>query len=236
MMAQVSEDAMQLVFLSLNGKITSINRSIDQGFPKKYLPHIQAMIAQASEGDIWADDKRIYIMQSKPDKEKLKRNVRHVITYLDLNPTLCPAKRIYYASNGDPSWDATNLISVVSGVWTLTHFVTATKRNLPVAEDEAKLAKDGSKNVPAQTRGERSTAKRYADNPKFHRLDNEAIQLEIEAEEVKRKYLEEKLHPRRHYHTKKGSKYFYMRHHLLNKTSHKPHRFLNIAQNKYLID
>ena len=73
MMAQVSEDAMQIVFLSLHGKITSINRSIDQGFPEKYIPHIQSMIAQSSENDIWTDDKRIFIVQSKPDRERLKR-------------------------------------------------------------------------------------------------------------------------------------------------------------------
>nr|XP_018897407.1 PREDICTED: uncharacterized protein LOC109030751 [Bemisia tabaci] len=85
MVAQAPEDAIQIMFLSISGKITSINRTIDQGFPDRYLPHIQAILAKSSEGDLWADEKRMYAIQSKPDKEKLKRNVQQVITYLDAN-------------------------------------------------------------------------------------------------------------------------------------------------------
>lgn len=84
----VPEDATQLIFLSAQGKISSLQRRAIQAFPDSYMPLISSMIARAAEGEIWSDDKRFFIFQSKPDKHKLKEvciaYCRHKENTLDL--------------------------------------------------------------------------------------------------------------------------------------------------------
>lgn len=115
----------------------------------------------------------------------------------------------HYLSNGDSNWDPTALINDIKSDWTLTQYICATKNVTPVQEDPPKIATDRGRirEVKAQSRGERSTQKRYVKGEVFFKLDKEAIGLEIAAETVKQNFLADQAANRRHYHTKKGKCY-----------------------------
>ncbi|CAH0382900.1 unnamed protein product [Bemisia tabaci] len=116
-------------------------------------------------------------------------------------------KRLFYISNGDPSWDAGSLVNVVHSDFRLTHYICASTKYLPIQEDPSKFfpSKTGKpRETKAQSRGERGLQRRYVPGDAFTKLNVDEINLEIEAEEVKRKYKEKKSEAaRRHYHTKK---------------------------------
>lgn len=138
----------------------------------------------------------------------LLQKIQQIITYLILNSHLCPTKKLFYVSNGDPSWDASLFVNVVRNDFHITHYVCAPTKYLPIQEDPSKFFPNKTnkpREVKAQSRGERGLQRRYLPDDTFTKLNAEEINLEIEAEEVKRKFKEQKnISARRHYHTKKG--------------------------------
>ncbi|CAH0395178.1 unnamed protein product [Bemisia tabaci] len=145
--------------------------------------------------------------ETSSDDESLEdQNIMYIATYAAANTQYCQSKKLYYISNGDPSWDPAVLINDIRLDFQLTQCIAATKKHVPVAEDPPKVAtvQNGVREVEAQSRGERSMRKRYVIEDDFYKLDCDAIPLEIEAETIKQNFLTEKKYESRgHYHSKK---------------------------------
>nr|XP_018906199.1 PREDICTED: uncharacterized protein LOC109036445 [Bemisia tabaci] len=122
------------------------------------------------------------------------QNIMYIATYAAANTQYCQSKKLYYISNGDPSWDPAVLINDIRLDFQLTQYIAATKKHVPVAEDPPKVAtvQNGVREVEAQSRGERSMRKRYVIEDDFYKLDRDAIPLKIEAENDKTKLLDGK--------------------------------------------
>lgn len=138
----------------------------------------------------------------------LLQNITHVIMYLVLNTQLCPARKLFYVSNGDPSWDVGSLINSIRLDFQVTHYVCATQKNLPIQEETSMFVsykEGGTREVKPQSRDERGLQRRYVEGDDFNKLNRTAISFELEAEAVKQDFLKKKiLASRKHYHTKKG--------------------------------
>ncbi|CAH0383562.1 unnamed protein product [Bemisia tabaci] len=202
------ENERQIVFITKSMKITSLQRAAVQMFPATYMPTIESFIENVDEGGIFHDSNRFYVVQAKPDKKLLVENIQQIIAYLILHSHLCPSKRLFYISNGDPSWDAASFIHVLREDFHITHYICATQKNLPIPEDPSKFFPTKTnqiREVKAQSRGERGLQRRYVPGDNFMALNKEQLNLEIEAEANKQDYLKQKKMPeRRHYHTKKA--------------------------------